>query len=1490
MKYILYVNCSDKVVEHPLPAINNRKCSVSLVEIAPDCCFSLEVFDDVWKAFSTEKLRLFSDDVTDGQFCISDGTVIHAVYGGIEFVLIFRELSDDVVNFRKFDIGGTRRITIGSSDECDIVINDRFVSEKHAFISRVGDDLYIADNSTNGTFVNGMQVNADTKLKIFDEIYIVGVKLVNMGNIIAVNGASRVECRLPEADMNRYSRRDRVNNGKSEYYAVSPRMMNVNEMADVTIEPPPPKGKRSGQPLIFLLGPTITMPMPVLIYSLMDLTNKGDFSLGNLAVAGANVIVTAAVGLGWAIAQRNYDRKSFDRSERQRVEEYENYLKKISMLLTDKHVVFRNYMLSSYMSSQEYAGDPNAELWNRYSDDKDFLSIRIGRGAAEYSGKITASSERFSAKNDLLEEKAVLVYQKYRYIDDAVTLLDLRENGVIGVTGSEDSVRNIGMNMMLQIAALHNYSDVKIAVISDNEHIESYRWSRWLPHVFTDDRKLRLICDETTGSQNVLFHLTEMLRSRSEHSEMDNEPHYVIFCTNPRLIENEMIEKFVNESACKGITFVLLYGRKSLLPRSCSMIINDSEEYRGILYRDRAIGRTDTTKFDLISADEAEKFAKRISGYRTRSTKSAEIPSVVDFFAGMGIKNISQWDLVKKYKENRVYEHMRAFIGVAAENRQLFLDIHEKKHGPHGLIAGTTGSGKSEVLQTFILSLALNYSPDEVSFVIIDYKGGGMANSFEALPHISGIITNLSDRSGSFSESSDNQTKRALIAIKSEIRRRQAIFNTHNINHIDTYIKSYRSGNISEPLPHLIVISDEFAELKKENPDFIRELVSAARIGRSLGIHLILATQKPAGVVDDEIWSNSRFKICLRVQDKQDSIGMLRRPDAASIVHTGRAYLQVGNNEIFDMFQSAYSGGKYVQRNSTAEFTEDMGIIELDGTSPLMRKKKKTGSGHDTQVSTAVKYIKETCERNGIAAAKKIWLPPLPEQVYYDDVISGSRVHFDNSVTTVFGLVDNMEKQCRYPAQIDLRKCGNLLICGNSSTGKSTLLQTMLYSLCTNYSPEMFQCYLMDFSGRSLKLFRDIPHCGCVAFPEDEIALKGITGIIEKKIEERRRLFNLNNVAGYEEYLAIDRMPLIAVVIDNYPMFAENSINENERLIRIMRDGPACGIQVILTASHSSDVRFRVRKNISDTIALRLADKAEYFELFDSRPVVSSSARGRGIIRQNNDLLEFQTALVCGTGSSAARYTELLEKVRENAVCGDGSVAAEQVRNIPANESFEEFYSRNRMDGYIPVGYDTASAVPVGFRLRDVFCFGVYSDADGVRAGLEKLEEMLTKENAHCIRITENECNYEKLSGILADLKIRFRERYNAEDGSYGGHIAVIIKDFESFVSAVYSQDNPERLYPLTEKLFREGKGCNICFYAGFTPDADIGTDRSDICFTDAYKAFVSYNCGLLLGIPFGGQSVFTCSDDRLADSVSSCYFDGRTGFAIHIPGGRKDD
>ena len=317
------------------------------------------------------------------------------------------------------------------------------------------------------------------------------------------------------------------------------------------------------------------------------------------------------------------------------------------------------------------------------------------------------------------------------------------------------------------------------------------------------------------------------------------------------------------------------------------------------------------------------------------------------------VGRVEQLNVYDRWKNNDTTMSLQAPVGIDATGIQIALDVHEKYHGPHGLIAGSTGSGKSEFIITYILSLAINYHPDDVNFVLIDYKGGGLAGAFQKrdikLPHLVGTITNI-DTVG---------LQRSLASIQSELRKRQIQFNKareltdESTIDIYKYQKLYHDGIVKKPIPHLFIICDEFAELKQQQPDFMDELISVARIGRSLGVHLILATQKPAGIVNDQIRSNSKFGICLKVQDRSDSVDVIKRPDAAKLKKAGQFFLNVGNDELFVLGQSGWAGAGYFPSDITkreidtsVEFISNIGasVKKMDNRTKKKEVKSQWGS------------------------------------------------------------------------------------------------------------------------------------------------------------------------------------------------------------------------------------------------------------------------------------------------------------------------------------------------------------------------------------------------------------------------------------------------------------------------------------------------------------------------------------------------------------------
>ena len=1256
-KYILYIYYKDRFIEYPLPSADNRMVTIDLSIIDSGCNMYFEVFDGNWTVISTPNTIVRRNNGIVNRCNIHNEEVYNVEFrnANIYVNIMILELSKDLVDFKKYDISNVNTITIGKDSCCDIVISNKFISSTHAVFERKGNDLFVTDKSKNGLFINGERIQHQTLLKKFDVIYSVGFKIVLIDNVLAINGAS-----YSTINSNKIKKFNGsiINNSISNYndtFFRTPRVIQPLYNEKITIEGPPSVQPIDDRPLLFMMGPSLTMPLPILASTMLNSAIRDTSPIMYIGTM-VSVLMSAGVGLCWSLANKNYTKKQQLLKETNQTNAYKNYIRKKDEFIEQKYTLNKNILCSQYLSASELVQcslHNRSLIWNRNKNHDDFLQVRLGLGSTKFQSEIKVPEEKFTTENNLLSEGTTKILQKYEYIDDVPILLNLKENKIVGVIGDTKSMFKIAKSLIVQISALHTYTDVKLALFFKENELSKYSWVKWIPHFFSEDKKTRMIASDKQSTQNVLFSLVSLLRSRSElisdsnsedgstksTKDIDFSPHYVVICTSNDIFENESIEKYIRSNDNLGITFILLYGTMDRLYNECIRVIQCDEEYKGMYLLNGIRDKTNSISFDDVSKEDAETFARTISKFYIKEFTNAEIPTAINYFDILGISRMEQWDLLKHYKENRSYEHIKSLIGVSSNHKLMYLDIHEKAHGPHGLIAGTTGSGKSETIQTFIISLALNYSPNEVSFILIDYKGGGMAKAFEGMPHLVGMITNLSDSEGSSDDSSgsldENQTRRALISIRSEIKRRQSLFNIFKVNHIDNYTRLYRNGISTEPIPHLIIISDEFAELKKEQPDFIKELISIARVGRSLGIHLILATQKPSGVVDDEINANARFKLCLKVQDKQDSMDMIGRPDASHITITGRGYLQVGNDEIFEMFQTGYSGADYVPKNSfEVSYDKDLEMIELDGSKANVNASKKDYKKQSniklpSQLKTCVDYITKVSIEHSIPFAKPIWLPTLSKRISLEYIESKYKVKRENGLVAMYGLIDDPEKQSQYPATIDFYTVSNLQIVGMSEYGKTTLLETILFSLCMNYTSLDFNFYVMDFSSGTLNKFKRYPQCGGVVLSNEVELISRLLTLLQEEISIRKKLFYNKNVGNYFDYLKIKKIPLILLAIDNYSVFKEEFNEHEDRLSVIMREGIRYGIKTIIIDSLSSNITSKVRKNISESIALRLPEKSQYLDVLKSSPkFLPSNCKGRGLVNVKNRILEVQTTVL----------------------------------------------------------------------------------------------------------------------------------------------------------------------------------------------------------------------------------------------------------------------
>ncbi|MBQ9436738.1 MAG: FHA domain-containing protein [Lachnospiraceae bacterium] len=971
-----------------LPAINDADYSLvlpdSMFGLGQDIELKLEVLSHEWKFVSHRGYELILADKSNGfGKVLKNGDIFSlSLNGSYVLSIVVKQTEDYFSVFEKYSLVGLKEpVTIGRNPGNHISYDYlNLISGNHARIVTNGSSCFYEDlSSANGSFINNRRVNGSIPLSFGDCIDIYGLRIVFLGNMLAINVAESgakiasnvLKAVLPKASPLPSGGGEDL----SQSFHRSPRHIAKIDTESIRIEEAP-QPKDFDQPTMFMaIAPTLTMALPMIVGCAMMVyaSNKSGMSSGLFMYIGLfTAVASALIGSIWAGINLNSAKKKHEEQEARRITKYKEYLGKKEAQIKEKYQHNFAAMQERYKSADVCCGYTvdNPSLWSRNAAQPDFLSLRLGIGDVLFQAPIEVPDEKFTLVDDELADMPRRIKTNYEMLHNAPVCVDLLEERLVGVVGGRQmrGAFDVVLGMVAQLVANISYTDVKFVFIYDEKKTAPggmWNFAKWLPHVWNETHSFRYVASNREEASDVFFEISKKMRIIAENSEntqgIDSKtyvahPYYVIILANPEFLEGELVSKYIlHPEPMYGISTLILSEKPEELPNECEFIIENDENYRGMYRMTDDLEDRRPVAYDPVSAVLLDHLAESVANIEVSEVEAGgDIPNSLTFLDMYGVQKLSELNVMERWLKNRTYDTMKALVGQRGGGMPCYLDIHEKYHGPHGLVAGTTGSGKSETLQTYILSLALNFSPDDIGFFMIDYKGGGMGNLFTNLPHTIGQISNLSG----------NQIRRALVSIKSEKDRRQRIFNEYGVNNINSYTKLYKNNETKLPVPHMFIIIDEFAEMKRDEPDFIQELVSVSQVGRSLGIHLIMATQKPAGTVDDNIWSNSRFKLCLRVQDRQDSMDMLHRADAAYITQAGRCYMQVGNDELFELFQSGYSGAPYSEdamdmKTDVAKLLSVDGVPALEGSrAKILRKQAKKKEWMETLLGILAQLLR----------------------------------------------------------------------------------------------------------------------------------------------------------------------------------------------------------------------------------------------------------------------------------------------------------------------------------------------------------------------------------------------------------------------------------------------------------------------------------------------------------------------------------------------------
>lgn len=1531
MSYILSVYSISAFKEFLLPAIDNADSAVvvskSVFALEQEITLWLEVLDGQWYiknkdlpiAYRVSRKKYMGQALCDGDLLtitLCEGQILN---------IIVKVVKDAFLVYKKYDIRDMDFLSIGRSSSCDIRYDiHNLISGEHGLIRKNGGQYIVEDTSANGIFINSMRLAGAWQLSFGDCIDIFGLRMVFLGDVLAVNdGLAGLEIKtgiLPlyrggaeEGGEEAGGRNEREKEKKGEErkpknFRRSPRKLYKLERDVVEIEELPCTREQDRQLLGMTAAPFLAMALPVLFgCSLAFGSARLNGENGLFAYAGLIMAAGAsAAGVIWSLVNISGSRKRRKEEESRHLEIYGDYLEERAKQVKSKYEKNLAALREMYPSSEECCRftESSPSLWNRNDSHEDVLFERLGVGDIPSPVKVMIPEEKFTLQNDVFAQKRKMIKDNWQMMRQVPVGTDLLKHRLIGMIGGEKKQGAIEVMYAAaaQIAANNCYIDVKMAFIYDEKNYDDsqvWRFAKWLPHVWSEDKKTRYVAKDKTEAGEVFYALAEVLRLRKESPLKGGKrlpkPYYVLFIADPELLEGELISQYLLEPREEyGVTTLLFAESYEKLPNACEYLIQKDSNFTGIYCMNGDDSQRQEVLFDAVAEVSLEDLGRRLSTTKVSETEVGQrLPDILDFFEMYGISRMEELNIPDRWRKNRTYESMKALVGKKAGGRNCYLDVHEKYHGPHGLVAGTTGSGKSEFLQTFILSLAINFSPEDVSFFLIDFKGGGMADLFKGLPHLVGLISNLSG----------SQVHRAMISIKSENLRRQRIFSEYGVNHINLYTKLYKNKEAAHPLPHLFIIIDEFAELKREEPEFIRELISVAQVGRSLGVHLILATQKPGGVVDDNIRSNSRFKICLRVQDGQDSREILHKPDAAYITRTGRCYLQVGNDELYEPFQAGYSGAAYdedrdLDGTCIAKMFSNTGREELIGKHARAKQKKaglnQSGIREKTQLEMVVEYLGRTADETGVDYRLRLWLPVLPAELYLGELKGfGQKAYAKGiwpyrspagEISGYVGLCDDPANQKQTPLVIDLAEKGHLAVCGTYGSGKSTFLQTFVYSLICKYTPEEVNIYAIDYGSRMLAAFLKAPQVGGVLFENEFDRMEKFSFLILEMIKERKKLFSGGNYGEYVKARGI--LPAIVIVIDNFAGFRSKTEGKyDDFLIRLSKEGTGYGIFLVLSAAGfgPAEIPFSIGDHFKEVLSLQMGGKFQYAEVMRTmhvEVVPEENVKGRGIVRAGETFLEFQTALSLKAENDFKRLEQIEELAGEmqNAYKGTGARA---IPEIPKNFVWEDFARRREVEkilqdkNRLPVGFDTQKAAVYSIDLSRIYCYLISGKSGSGKTNMLKvlmasaalkkdsivaidfsgeLKALCHSLGGTCISEDRELYRYLKEELIPVFRQRNEKRRTATKENDTEKKIFLFITNLLEFVKHIYlPSEGVGEMGAAIENFLEKGRSHNIFWFGVLQTD-----DRNRASGRRAYELFIRYR----QGIHFGGR----VSEQRLLD------------------------
>jgi DNA segregation ATPase FtsK/SpoIIIE, S-DNA-T family len=898
----------------------------------------------------------------------------------------------------------------------------------------------------------------------------------------------------------------------------------------------------------------------------------------------ALVIGAAVASVAMGLALRLAERRAAHRARRRERARYLAHLRQVASAV--ERVAAAQLAAAGHLHPDppklRATVDQTDRLWERRPNDDDFLSVRVGRGPVPLAAPVrldTTAGPLAEHDQELLQVAESLV-RRAGWLPGAPVTIPLRRHGVLAVTGPPDRTRALARAVVCQLAAFHAPDDLRILATHPSTASPLWDWLEWLPHT------------RDPGAAADRSHLVTVLDMA--------EP--------PANAGPAAVEELLDRSAAGGVTVIWLASDTAGEPSELSMRVRIDDHGWATLQETSPGGRLVTgIRADGAALAFCETLARRLAPLRLdrpQTAPSRADPVRLGDLLGPSTGQVGPGGLPPLDRSRLLQVPM----GTRAGGQPLVLDLKEAAEGgigPHGLVVGATGSGKSELLRTIVAGLAATHPPDQLAFVLVDFKGGAAFAELAPLPQVAGLITNLQGPDASMVD-------RALAALQGELARRQRLLHRNgNQPDLRAYATRRDADPRLEPLPHLLIVVDEFGELLAARPEFLDLFSAIGRVGRSLGMHLLLASQRLDEGRLRGLDSHLRFRICLRTFSAAESTAVLGVPDA---------------------YQLPPAPGS--------------ALLKVDAAPPVLFHAAVVPSDLEVMVAGL---------RDAGQPAHRVWLPPLAAAIDLGPLLRSVERGW---LQVPVGVVDRPLEQQQGPLVLDLSgAAGHLAVVGAPRTGKSTLLCALVAALAATHPPDEAQVYAVDLGGGLLHRLGDLPHVGAVCGPREAERIRRLVRELRSVVAEREQRFRDLGVDSMASWQALRRAGLdlggygeVLLLVDNWGALVRELPDLEAEITELAGLGLHYGVHLVLASNRWADLRPSLRENLGGRLELRLNDPLES-ELGRAAAAALPELPGRGLTQSG---LQFQAAL---PGDPAA--------IRTRALPGRDGAVAPPLRLLP---------------------------------------------------------------------------------------------------------------------------------------------------------------------------------------------------------------------------------